>query len=94
MTSVYVLRDPRDGAVRYVGMSRSPHRRLAGHLRGNSGPWCKAWIRSLQRQGLEPSLEIHGTYSSRARASLAETLCIDALRRMGVRLTNLQVLAS
>lgn len=56
--SVYALRDPRTGAVRYVGRSHSPEHRLRQHMQGRSParPWCD----ELRALGLTPDMQILG----------------------------------
>lgn len=57
---VYVLRDPRDNAVRYVGCSSRVSSRTCEHK--HSAKRCKdaqsAWIRELLSLGMEPTLEV------------------------------------
>lgn len=57
--TVYYLRHPKTGVLRYIGAtSTSLARRLAGHLamsvHGTSR--CAIWIRSLRAQGLRPEI--------------------------------------
>lgn len=54
--TVYALIDPRDNAVRYVGITEhSINKRLAEHLLGNDGNKAKmAWISELDRLGISP----------------------------------------
>jgi hypothetical protein len=49
---VYALKDPRDGAVRYVGTTRNPKERLRGHLDEQSDSRKAAWIADLRTCGL------------------------------------------
>lgn len=60
---IYGLRDPRTGAVRYIGSSEHIERRYWHHVekvaRDNSGgPWKRAWMMELRRAGLKPDLLI------------------------------------
>lgn len=59
---IYTLADPRSGDVRYVGQThQKPKKRLQGHLsRARSGAryHLMTWIRSLLREGLEPSMTV------------------------------------
>lgn len=59
---IYILIDPTDGKVRYVGKTFTPKNRLSGHITE-----CKnievnhhraRWIRSLLKKGKKPLLEI------------------------------------
>lgn len=61
-TWIYALRDPRDGAVRYVGKTtKGLDERLHGHLKlarlrpKSHRDW---WIRSLGAVGLTPQIEV------------------------------------
>jgi hypothetical protein len=58
---IYVLIDPRDGAVRYVGKTSHPCTRRSDHMseaRGSTGNHRLHWLRALLALGLEPSLEV------------------------------------
>ncbi len=62
---IYALVDPRDKAVRYVGMSKDAQARLSGHLMGNYGNMHEGrWIRKLHENGLRPILEILETINA------------------------------
>lgn len=54
---VYALIDPRDGSIRYVGLTSDPRQRLWCHLseRTNAGKW--AWMCELKERGLRPRME-------------------------------------
>lgn len=60
MKTIYVLRDPRDGCVRYVGATQSAlYRRCATH-RGMSRCMTSrvaVWLRELLEQGYRPTIE-------------------------------------
>lgn len=50
---IYLLWDPRNGDVRYVGQTKYPERRLADHRRGLlKRGHCRCWERLLIEQGL------------------------------------------
>ena len=50
---MYLLWDPRNGDVRYVGQTKYPERRLADHRRGLlKRGHCRCWERLLIEQGL------------------------------------------
>ena len=73
---VYALRDPRDHAVRYIGVT-SQHlaTRLAGHCRGIDGSLEKrAWIAELAELGLVPEIVLLDAFyaSSMAEAQIVE----------------------
>lgn len=61
LTAIYALHDPRDGRVRYVGMSAHPARRLFEHLKPSrltAKTHKNDWIKSLRRIGLTPTLSL------------------------------------
>ena len=59
MKYIYTLSDPRDAAIRYVGVSGNPKNRLKAHDFNNSGVAVKrAWVKELLVAGLEPALGI------------------------------------
>lgn len=57
---VYALRDPRDGAFRYIGKTVRPvERRLKEHLREAPGEHRRSrWIQKLKRLGLQPEVVV------------------------------------
>jgi predicted GIY-YIG superfamily endonuclease len=55
--SIYVLRDPRSLAVRYVGKTVDTEQRLRHHLRADSGRAKSEWVRALGVQGLAPVMQ-------------------------------------
>ena len=87
---IYVLLDPRTSEVRYVGKTCDPQKRLRQHMaeaRGKMMSHRAAWVRSLVREGLSPSLvpievTTMGAWQERERWWIAE------LRAMGCRLVN------
>lgn len=88
---VYLLIDPRDAAVRYVGVSHVPKRRYREHLKeavqGRTTP-KDDWVRSLLATGeYVPNMEIvdsgHGDGVDAERAWIAK------MREAGCPLTNL-----
>lgn len=88
---VYVLSDPRDNAIRYVGVSsRSAYRRLWEHIhRALKTPLRNhrvCWIRSLLQRGLEPVLTI--VESGTGDWAESERTWIAAFRGIGCNLVN------
>lgn len=55
---IYVLVDPRDSRIHYVGRTHQPKLRLRGHLadarNGKATPKRTKWIQRLAEQGLAP----------------------------------------
>lgn len=88
--AIYLLRDPRDGRVRYVGKAVDPVRRLRQHLapfklqaRTRKNSWLKGLLASSQR----PLLEIIDRVESEL-ADEAERFHIFMHREFGADLTN------
>lgn len=57
---IYALRDPRDGAFRYIGKTARPvDLRLKEHLREPAGKHRRSrWIQKLKRLGLKPEVVV------------------------------------
>src|ERR1700742_1418287 len=57
---IYVLIDPRDGKVRYVGKSNNPKRRLTRHncIAESKGLRRAKWIGELRSLGLTATMEV------------------------------------
>lgn len=51
---IYVLIDPRDNAVRYVGKTLRPLNRLREHISSSKNPYMRQWIAELRKEGLSP----------------------------------------
>lgn len=90
--AIYVLEDPRDGEVRYVGVSIDPKRRLKSHKHAprsktESHTHKARWVATLERDGLAPRLRVieegDGDWVE------AEMRWIASYRAAGARLTNL-----
>lgn len=58
-TFIYVLNDPRDGRIRYVGKANNPYKRWIAHIAtARTNDHRGHWISSLLALGLKPELEI------------------------------------
>jgi hypothetical protein len=59
---IYLLRDPRDESVRYVGRTLNPKRRYNSHLNDKcDGSYVRArweWVSELRSMSLRPKMEI------------------------------------
>lgn len=88
--SIYVLRDPTDGAVRYVGSTMRETARLRQHL-SERAPRHKSrkhlWLRGLRQAGLKPSMEIIEAGYGNGRTA-AEKRWIKRFREAGADLVN------
>lgn len=87
---IYLLIDPRNYDVRYVGQTTHPDRRLAEHLACVDGvnPAKDAWIAGLAGDGMEPLMQVVATGSGDF-AHLTEAEWIDRLFDDGADLLNL-----
>ena len=85
---VYLLVDPRAGAIRYVGQTRYPHDRLISHIAGTTRS-TRMWIDGLLALGYRPEMRIveHSLESSRS-ARAAEATWIRDMRARGCSLLN------
>lgn len=89
---IYALKDPRDGAVRYIGKAKDPRRRLYLHLReaqrGENHTHKNCWVRSLLLSGENPGLEILDEVPD-WQQNFFERAYIKVYREAGTKLTNL-----
>ncbi len=89
---IYALVDPRDGAVRYVGVSKKVQARLAQHLSEIQNS-KRAWLSELKASGLSPEIkiletvEIEGDIDSSSLER--EQYWINTLLQLGAPLTNI-----
>jgi len=92
---IYLLRDPRDESVRYVGRTKNPKRRYGSHLNEKcDGSYIRVrwdWISELRLMKLRPQMEIIEILS----APIAEALISERefrwmfhLFQKGANLTN------
>lgn len=59
-TNIYILIDPSEQQVRYVGKCNDPNERYKAHKNGarDIGTHKRNWVESLKRKGLKPIMEI------------------------------------
>lgn len=89
MYTVYALKDPRDGSIRYVGITikSAPERRLTEHVRNarkGVGTHVYCWIRQLLQLDLKPEFVV----LEQTDDPDCERYWIIELRAQGYRLTN------
>lgn len=85
---IYVLVDPRDGDVRYVGQTRNTlRRRLSDHARGVGSCYRAYWVQSLVRTGWKPIIRLLQCVLE-SEANAAERYWISFLKTHGCRLVN------
>lgn len=87
---IYVLEDPRTGAVRYVGKTTNIALRLRQHINGDATrrTKCSAWVSQLLEEFLIPRVRIL-QYGSGAGFQKAERKWIAHHRAIGSDLTNI-----
>lgn len=88
--TVYVLKDPRDLRVRYVGATTvALTTRLAGHLTSPASEAVRAWVAELKAAGLLPIIEPVRESVPVAKLSAVETGEIHARTMHGEQLLNI-----
>lgn len=86
--SIYTLSDPRNGEVRYVGVTAGTlETRLKGHLRYKGKDHRTAWVRSLLAAGVKPVITEIAVVPFATRGD-TEQEWIARYRASGARLTN------
>jgi len=89
-TSIYILRDPRDKAIRYVGKTVDPKKRYQHWKReSEDDTWKANWFRCLIEAGECFIMEIVEVVPSGGNWAEAERRWIKYYRDMGCDLTNL-----
>lgn len=88
--SIYVLIDPRDHSVRYVGQTIKPvSKRLADHINtARPGSHVGHWLMLLKREGVRPIALPILAANDKLQLDALEVAVIAFLRGAGVRLTN------
>jgi len=73
---IYLLIDPNDNTVRYVGMSKNPKSRLRQHVKESmerQNTAKKAWIHTLMQNGQAPRMDVVAQILDRAEARVRES---------------------
>lgn len=87
---VYLLWDPRNGDIRYIGKTCSPKKRFEQHRYAyHSGRYCRNWELLLRKEGLSCEVSIVEEEVSAIDAAERERWWIAYGRSCGWRLTNL-----
>lgn len=87
--AVYYLLDPRDNAIRYVGIAKDPERRFLGHCAEISSTHKVNWIHEVFRAtGTLPEMVVKCWVQDWQEAQRVEIALIAYLRQRGVALTN------
>lgn len=89
-TNIYVLIDPENGVIRYVGKSDNVNNRLKEHIRKSniSKTHKNNWINSLKRKGLIPIVEVIDVVPI-SEWGFWEQYWIDLLKSWNIKLTNI-----
>lgn len=82
---VYALCEPDTGAVRYIGKSADPWRRLISHRSRSASVPMRQWVTSLASP---PVIKVLGEYESDTLARDDEAAEISRLRDQGADLLN------
>lgn len=88
---IYALKDPRNGAVRYIGWTVNAKQRFRDHLKASRlvhGTWRDNWLKSLAAVGLKPTLEIL-EIGQGSGWNISERKWINHFKALGAKLTNL-----
>jgi len=83
---VYVLRDPRDKSLFYVGCTRRPVERFSQTQTYSAR--VRERIHDIRLAGQEPEREILGLFGSAKIAGLQERHAVEALRAKGIDVLN------
>ena len=83
---VYVLRDPRDGRIFYVGCSRDPVRRLCS--RKGYNPRVESRINDIRAGGFRVRPQFLCRLGSAEHAGFQERYAVERLSETGVGLLN------
>lgn len=87
--TVYVLRDPRDKQVRYVGVTRQPlNKRLSEHIGDHGHSMKHRWLKELKSAGVRPIIEQVEVIESHRNEHDVERAYIALFVSVGCRLTN------
>lgn len=86
---IYQLVDPTNNQIRYVGLTLNTlNQRLKSHRNENSKSHKTNWVKSLQKKGYSPKIELIEIVSTYEEACEREIYWISKLKEEGHRLTN------
>ena len=88
MTFIYILIDPRNNQVRYVGKTDNIRKRYNHHLIDNYKSYKTAWIKSLKNEKLKPIMEVIDEVPLNEWV-FWEKYWISQMKAWGFKLTNL-----
>lgn len=84
--SIYLLRDPRNGEIRYVGLTRDVKKRLGRYVRPHT-THLENWFESIKASGSFPELEVIEVVPE-CESGDSERKWIKHYRDSGARLLN------
>lgn len=84
-TYVYLLVDPRDDEIRYVGISSCPSSRYLDHVNGNTNEGVIAWIDELRAEDTLPTMCIVHRVKNMKCALVVEKAVIKVARAFSSR---------
>lgn len=90
-TFIYILIDPRDNNICYIGKSNNPFFRYKSGHKHERGKYYKVnWLQSLLKLGIEPSLEILDEVPANTREEWGfwERYYIAEFKKLGFNLVN------
>jgi hypothetical protein len=88
--SIYALIDPRNNAVRYVGLTVYPDERLKQHIQGDGNIPKRQWISELSQLGLSPLMQTIETVQTLSTACEREGYWIHHYLNAGAKLVNIR----
>lgn len=86
---VYSLSDPRNGSVKYIGITSNPKRRLEKHLSYKKINLKSNWIKSLLNSGVSPIMTLVDSSNTREEINEKEKFWIVKYREWGCDLKNM-----
>lgn len=84
---IYILIDPKDNKVKYVGKTCSVSKRYSAHINDKRKSHKRSWIVSLAKEGLKPIIEVIDEVS-KDNWQLWEQHYISLYKSWGFKLTN------
>jgi hypothetical protein len=85
---IYLLIDPRDGEIRYVGGSKSPKTRYQVHVTESVNTPKFRWVQELRARRMKPIMEILIEYQDEKEMVEDEIAWVRRLRAAGCPLFN------
>lgn len=89
MNFIYILSDPRDNQIRYVGKTDNPQRRFSMHLIEKDPCYKRNWIKQLLSNNLQPIMTVIEEIPENQDWEEREKYWISYYRSTGHNLTNM-----